>query len=303
MTLRLSTLLAIALLAGLSAGVLRLERSQSPADEASELKDPWTKMTGPRKPWIPVGRMDTNVVRESSGVVASRRYPGVLWTHSDSLNEPKLYAVDETGKTLSAVPIAALNRDWEDLAIDDNGHLYIGDIGNNFGWFEHGKVYKIDEPNPHDPPHAPIQPLDVLTFDYPQDRFDAEGLFVHADVVYVVSRRDRGKTRVYRLDSVGGGRYTPTRIAALGPDGASGASLSRDGTRLAICTSRVVWVYPVKPDMTPVEGEKPHLVRHPSDRIEGCAFADEDLILTNEAGKIFRLTAADIRDQTIFVPP
>ncbi len=39
-------------------------------------------------------------------------------------------------------------HDWEDIAIDDAGHLYLGDIGNNDAKRDTLFVYEIDEPNP-----------------------------------------------------------------------------------------------------------------------------------------------------------
>ena len=39
-------------------------------------------------------------------------------------------------------------HDWENIAIDSAGHLYIGDIGNNDSKRDTLAVYEIDEPNP-----------------------------------------------------------------------------------------------------------------------------------------------------------
>ena len=38
-------------------------------------------------------------------------------------------------------------HDWEDIAIDDAGHLFIGDIGNNDARRDELAVYQIDEPD------------------------------------------------------------------------------------------------------------------------------------------------------------
>src|SRR5712671_690000 len=73
-------------------------------------------------------------IKESSGVVASRRYADVFWTHNDGGGPKKqvLYAIDRKGGTRAAFPITGPTfQDWEDIAIDGAGHLYLGDIGNN----------------------------------------------------------------------------------------------------------------------------------------------------------------------------
>jgi hypothetical protein len=53
---------------------------------------------------------------ESSGVTPSTRRPGVLWTHNDSGDEPRLYATDSAGDDLGSIlVVGARNVDWEDL--------------------------------------------------------------------------------------------------------------------------------------------------------------------------------------------
>ena len=42
----------------------------------------------PTKPWVPIATLDTQVVREASGIVKSRRHPGIFWTVVDSGTSP-----------------------------------------------------------------------------------------------------------------------------------------------------------------------------------------------------------------------
>ena len=98
-----------------------------------------------------LARMSDLRIKESSGVVASRRFPNVFWTHNDGGGPKKqvLYAIDRQGKTLASFPVTgATFHDWEDIAIDDAGHLYLGDIGNNDSKRDTLAVYEIDEPDP-----------------------------------------------------------------------------------------------------------------------------------------------------------
>jgi hypothetical protein len=63
-------------------------------------------------------------IKESSGVIASRRYANVFWTHNDGGGPKKqvLYAIDREGNTHAAFPVTgATFHDWEDIAIDDAG--------------------------------------------------------------------------------------------------------------------------------------------------------------------------------------
>src|SRR6476661_248782 len=64
-------------------------------------------------------------IKESSGVIASRRYANMFWTHNDGGGPRKqvLYAIDREGNTRAAFPVTdATFHDWEDIAIDDAGH-------------------------------------------------------------------------------------------------------------------------------------------------------------------------------------
>jgi len=84
-------------------------------------------------------------------VVASRQYPRVFWTHNDGGGAKKqvLYAITREGKSIAEFRVAgALLQDWEDIAIDGDHHLFIGDVGNNDGKREQLAVYQIDEPDP-----------------------------------------------------------------------------------------------------------------------------------------------------------
>src|SRR5262245_60161114 len=80
-----------------------------------------------------LGKLDARAIPEGSGIVKSRRFPDVYWVHNDSGNPPVLFALRPNGQIIQRFRIAALNIDWEDITADDDGHLYLGDIGNNNG--------------------------------------------------------------------------------------------------------------------------------------------------------------------------
>jgi len=66
---------------------------------------------------------------ESSGLIF---YKNKLITHNDGGHRPELYVLNEKGKHEHTISIQNVkNYDWEDLAKDNKGNLYIGDFGNN----------------------------------------------------------------------------------------------------------------------------------------------------------------------------
>ena len=109
----------------------------------------------PPSPLEPLGRFDPRAIREASGVVKSRRHPGIFWVHNDSGNPPALFAVRRDGTILREFRLAVPNVDWEDIAADDRGYLYVGDIGNNGGLLPIRVIYRFDEPDPAVPASAP----------------------------------------------------------------------------------------------------------------------------------------------------
>ncbi len=56
-----------------------------------------------------------------------------LWAINDSANEAKLFLYDPNENTVKHTIeiVNGSNKDWEDLATDDEGNVYIGDFGNN----------------------------------------------------------------------------------------------------------------------------------------------------------------------------
>src|SRR5882762_5180336 len=121
-----------------------------------------------------LARISDPRIKESSGVVASRRYTNVYWTHNDGGGPKKqvLYAIDRKGNTRASFPVTAVTlHDWEDIAIDDAGHLYIGDIGNNDSKRDTLAVYEIKEPNPQAGGEG-ISPKRVWNLRFPGAPFD-----------------------------------------------------------------------------------------------------------------------------------
>lgn len=85
-------------------------------------------------------------IPESSGLAASRRHPGIVYTFNDSGGAPELYALGPDCRVRATLTLAgARNRDWEAMAIGRDG-LYVGDIGDNAGGRPYVTVYRIPEP-------------------------------------------------------------------------------------------------------------------------------------------------------------
>ncbi|WP_436775317.1 hypothetical protein [Yinghuangia sp. YIM S09857] len=131
-------------------------------------------------------------VTESSGLAASLRHPGVVWTHNDSGGKPQLFAIGPNGAVKATITLAgAKAEDWEALALgtDESGRpaLYVGDIGDNKAQRTDAAIYRVPEPEVlRDAELTPVR----YRIAYQDGPRDAEALLIHPSTnrVLVVSK-------------------------------------------------------------------------------------------------------------------
>jgi hypothetical protein len=154
---------------------------------------------------IVTGTIGNPEITEASGLAASRRYPGVLWTHNDSGGGAEIFAVDTTGADLATFAVDALAFDWEDMAIGPGpqpgtDYLYLGDIGDNLRFRPSIIIYRIAEPDPA-VPATTIGDVATIRLTYPDSLQDAEAMFVDpitGDLVIVTKRGAGEPAGIYR---------------------------------------------------------------------------------------------------------
>src|SRR5687768_3420859 len=87
-------------------------------------------------------------MKESSGLAASKQYPGIVWTHVDGSSR-FLFAMQTNGTYIRSFPVGASFVDWEDIIADNSGNLYLADTGSDGDPRSHVKIHRVREPNPH----------------------------------------------------------------------------------------------------------------------------------------------------------
>jgi hypothetical protein len=241
-------------------------------------------------------------IKESSGVIASRRYADVFWTHNDGGGPKKqvLYAIDLAGNTRAFFSVIDVTlQDWEDLAIDDTGHLYIGDIGNNDAKRDMLTVYEIDEPNPQAGTGS-IAPKRAWKLKFPGAPFDCESLFVWKDHGYVVSKVfDTARAQIFRFPLEETNEPLTLELVATTKieSPVTGADISADGTLLGLVAKNGAYVFRIDGDLTRVTKANPHHTKLENEHIEGCCFVPEGLLATSERRMIFLFTDPAFRGQ------
>src|SRR2546430_10821004 len=204
-----------------------------------------------------VARITDLRIKESPGVVASRRYTNVYWTHNDGGGPKKqvLYAIDREGNTRAFFSvIGATLHDWEDIAIDDGGHIYIGDIGNNENKRDTLVVYEIDEPNPQ-AGTGDVSPKHAWNLKFPQAPFDCESLFVWKDYGHVTSKVfDKARAQIFLFPPKA--TRAPLTLSILSTtkieSPVTGADISADGTLLGLVAKNGAYVFRIDGDVARV---------------------------------------------------
>lgn len=136
-----------------------------------------------------------NKVEESSGLA---HFNQDLITFNDSGGKATLYQINLEGTIVKKHKIkGAVNRDWEDIAQDDN-HYYIADTGNNYATRKDLTIY-ITSKNFVLKDSILIRYAEQTKFKKKKkNKYDAETLIVVEDSLVIFSKnRKSRKTQVY----------------------------------------------------------------------------------------------------------
>lgn len=144
-----------------------------------------------------IGQLRGADMSEASGLVASLRFPGYLWTHNDSGSDPEIFLVDSTGYSHSVMFLESItNRDFEDIARFGNT-IYVADIGDNRAVRSEVSIIAFEEPQAIS--NQSVTPSAVYRMTYPDAPRDAETLLIDPITRdwYIITKRE-SSVRVYR---------------------------------------------------------------------------------------------------------
>lgn len=236
-------LLAVAVI-----GIVPLGGARAPRTNASRLCKAGAAVS--------VGTVTNPAITEASGLVASRAHPGRWYTHNDSGDSARVFAIDDAGATVGelAVPGAAA-VDWEDIArgpVASGGadRIYVGDMGDNVHVRASIHVYSFDEPS--DPAATiPAGSVHDLELRYPDGPHDAEALLVdpRSGELVIVTKEYLGPGAVYRvsLPPTPSGSLTLSKVGTVrlsAGQPVTGGDVSIKGDTALLRTYSSVWAFP-----------------------------------------------------------
>jgi len=151
-----------------------------------------------------------NLVKEVSGMEMLPQ-SDYLWMVNDSGNAPTVYGYSISSEKIErSILLKTDNIDWEDLASDPSGNLYIGDFGNNNNKRKDLVIYTVKQPAVE---HSTGVKASQTTFyfedqkKFPPKRknrtFDLEAFIYFKGHFYLFSKNRSSKfdgiTKLYRL--------------------------------------------------------------------------------------------------------
>jgi hypothetical protein len=239
-----------------------------------------------------VGMLANPAITESSGVAASRQYANVFWTHNDGGKSETLFAVTRDGKTLAEFKVlGAKIDDWEDMAIDNERHLYIADTGDNNSKRKHVAVYRIDEPDPASSAGV-VRTTHKWQLRWPNGPVDSEALLVYGTNGYLVTKvKNDRRAEVYRFHLSDAESQMLEPFARLTIDSpVTGADISANGAAVAIVAGTGAFAYRIDGDIGRLADVRPYFTRFKHDSMEACTFVPEGLLTTAESKQIYLFT-------------
>ena len=194
---------------------------------------------------------------ENSGIVALEK--DRIWVIEDNGNTDELFEVNFEGELLKQLKVTnAQNKDWEDLTKDEEGNLYIADIGNNDNRRKELTIYKV--PNPTKISGAKI-PAEKIVFTYPEQKafppkpkdlkYDAEALIYYEGYLYLFTKNRakpyKGDALLYKIPARAG-NYRAELIGSLDlcddPNlcSVTAAAISPNAQKLVLLGYGKIWI-------------------------------------------------------------
>lgn len=257
--------------------------------------------------------------KEVSGIEMIHGSPYV-WAIEDHGNANKVYAFDESGKTVKEIELSGIkNNDWEDIASDNSGNLYIGDFGNNDNDRKDLAIYKIDKALLDS---SSVSVSSVTRFHYPEQKefppkksgriFDVEAFYEYNGIFYLFTKnrssRFDGSLNVYKVPNKAGD-FTAQKIGSLKTCSqykkcaVTGADISADGKTVVLIASDRLWLLTgfTENDFSTTKMEMFEL-GHYSQK-EGICFKNEDTLLIadekddNTGGKLYSVSISALKGE------
>lgn len=257
--------------------------------------------------------------KEISGIKIISGSP-YIWAIEDHGNPNKIYGLKHDGSIAKEITLSnAKNNDWEDIAADAEGNLYIGDFGNNDNDRKDLAIYKVAKAGLES---SSVTTSAVTRFHYPEQKefppkksarfFDVEAFYEHGGNFYLFTKnrssRFNGNFSVYKVPNKPG-NFAAQKIGELTTCGkyskcaVAGADISADGKTVVLLAADRLWLVTgfTADDFSNAKMDVYEL-GHNTQK-EGVCFKDDDTLLIadekedNTGGKLYTVSISALKGE------
>jgi hypothetical protein len=220
----------------------------------------------------------------------------LIWMVNDGGNKPVLFGLNSNGKIIKEITIRAKNNDWEDLASDEKGTIYIGDFGNNSNKRKNLSIIIVEQ-NELDEKKAEV---DEIEFEYPNQTafppkkkemyFDTEAFFYFNNFLYILTKSrvkgNYGKTTLYKIPAKKG-NYTAEIVDEFKSCNdlecwITSADISPNGKKVALLSQKKVLIFSDFKDDKFLSGNVTSINLKYRSQKESITFKDNNTVLITD---------------------
>ncbi|WP_341227285.1 hypothetical protein [uncultured Arcticibacterium sp.] len=234
-----------------------------------------------------IGKLDQQV-DESSGLAKAEN--NAYWTHNDSGGSNKLFKINNRGHIVDSLEVLkARNIDWEELAKDDKGNIYIGDFGNNGNSRTDLVIYKVNNTKTEE---IRFKYEDQNAFPALKKNFDCEAFFWFNGKLHLFSKSREENNRVTKhyilSDTAGSYSISPKNEFPIEQQ-VTAADISPDKQSFILLTYGKLIFFGIENET--IDFNNPlACIKTKRKQTEAVIFeTNESILFTNEQRELFRI--------------
>ncbi|MDX9755168.1 MAG: hypothetical protein RBU29_14480 [bacterium] len=246
------------------------------------------QINAPHGEYRPTAKISHPRLDELSGITRADQ-PGQYWVHNDS-EDTVLYRINDQGDCLQTVLLeGVVSLDWEGMTADPEGHLYIGEMGDNNAIRPFYSIHKFPRPTAD---QQTVDTIETCFFTYAdRQSHNCEAIFFFQNKIYLITRTDDPfqKPKIFKIDtflpktSVVANEVGEMEVQGLVSD----AAYSAVHNQLAVLTYHGVYFFPFIEEADLLKPPS-HFIHSVMGWTEAVCYDDETLVIADEPGYLFK---------------
>ena len=251
----------------------------------------------------PISWINHKKVDECSGIIFSKQYKDIVWTHNDSGGKARIFPLinfKKSKKLIKKVKLkGATNHDFEDIAHYMDNQIIIADTGNNSNNRRDLALYIIQEPNPYR--DKKVEVIKKIRFSYPDqyfdgndlENFDSEAIYTRGVDIYLLTKhRSDTYTKLYKFKNINHQKAELSLMDTFDIKGKVTAADS-DQSAVVVLTDQGIWLFSGIEEN--IFQREVHMLEIEANQVEAVALKGEKIYITNEQRQVFVVERRELR--------